>query len=242
MKYAPLLLLLVTFSCSQDNWHTVTHREDILDWMTMSPDIRGGNHLEGSANPLYTNVWKDKFYWTKGAEGWPWDIQLYDDKYVYLWITELTWDDPHTFKKFHTATGGDKSFPFAPRYVALTTIPQKVSTITIPDSSYEYHTSCSTFVVKGLKHAINEVWGPYPSVWYGGDVGSVTELVISYRYNCDDKYSSCSDKEQFHLAKPYGLVKWEHDTLQDDGTYVQDAVTVFNKLESGITTPVFPCF
>src|SRR5689334_3664292 len=77
---------------------------DMLDWMTLDSNMRGNYHMAGSANPLYTNMGSGKFYWTKGAKGTPWDIQLYDSKYIYLWITELNWNDPHTFKKFANNT------------------------------------------------------------------------------------------------------------------------------------------
>jgi len=29
-------------------------------------------------------------------------------------------------------------------------------------------------------------------------------LVISYRYTCDSDYSNCANKEEYHLARPYG--------------------------------------
>src|SRR6266571_2436450 len=61
---------------------------DMLDWMTMDSDLRSSKHLTGSANPLYTLIHSGKFYWTKGGNGYPWDIQLYDNNYIYLWITE----------------------------------------------------------------------------------------------------------------------------------------------------------
>ena len=64
---------------------------DMLDWMTMDSGLRNSNYLVGTANPLYTDLAGSKFYWTKGAKGYPWDIQLYDGKYIYLWITEYAW-------------------------------------------------------------------------------------------------------------------------------------------------------
>jgi hypothetical protein len=63
---------------------------DMLDWMTLDSGLRASNFLQGNANPLYTNIWSSKFYWTKGASGYPWDIQLFDNNYIYLWITEWT--------------------------------------------------------------------------------------------------------------------------------------------------------
>jgi len=44
-------------------------------------------------------------------------------------------------------------------------------------------------------------------------------LVISYQYSCDKNLQNCKNKEEFHVAQPYGLVKWQHQVLQADGTY-----------------------
>src|SRR5215468_818076 len=59
---------------------------DMLDWMTMDSDLRSTYHLEGTSNPVYTLMAPGKFYWIKSGRGYPWDIQLYDNKYIYLWI------------------------------------------------------------------------------------------------------------------------------------------------------------
>src|SRR5215510_8277213 len=82
-----------TISCSSGEY-------DMLDWMTLDSDLRSKDHLSGTANPLYTTMESTKFYWTKGGSGSPWDIQLYDDKYIYLWVTEYSWSDPESYKKF----------------------------------------------------------------------------------------------------------------------------------------------
>ncbi len=55
---------------------------DMLDWMTMDSDLRSSKYLGGSANPLYTDMWAGKFYWTKSGTGYPWDIQLYDNNNI----------------------------------------------------------------------------------------------------------------------------------------------------------------
>jgi hypothetical protein len=68
-------------------------------------------------------------------------------------------------------------------------------------------------------------------------------MVISYRYNCDSNYWNCGDKEEYHLAKPYGLVKWQHEKLQPNGKYAPpDTVTYMNRLVPGQTRPVWACF
>lgn len=79
---------------------------DVLQWMVMQPADKNGNplasrfHMTGTANPLFTTMQKDRFFWTKTGSGYPWDVQLYDDNYIYLWVTELNWQDPTTYKVF----------------------------------------------------------------------------------------------------------------------------------------------
>ena len=213
---------------------------DMLDWMTMRSDLRYAHHMTGTANPIYTHREANRFLWTKTDQGYPWDIQLYDNHYIYLWVTELDWQNPRTYKAFHGATSGNFNMPLAPRF-AHPGYPG--STITVSDSSYEIHSDCDQFVTKNLGHVVNQVWGPYQE-WLGGDLPEpIITMVISYRYTCDANYSNCQNKEEYHLAKPYGLVKWQHETLLANGTYgPPDSVTVFNHMEAGQVTPLTSCF
>lgn len=207
---------------------------DMLDWMTMDSNMRGGYHMAGNANPLYTSMAPGKFYWTKGASGEPWDIQLFDSQYVYLWITEWNWNDPHTFKKFANNT----NMPLVPR-CAKAGFPG--STIYVPNTSYQTYSDCTHYVTQNLLKGVNQVWGPY-WVNLGGQLPVNLEvLVASYRYNCDSSYGSCGDKEEFYFAQKYGLVQWVHYSLVS-GSYEMKQKTVFNEIRAGGTSPVFPCF
>src|SRR5512142_378629 len=66
---------------------------DMLAWMTMDPTMAATQHMSGNHNPIYTTVQPDRFFWTKTGQGFPWDIQLYDKDYIYLWVTELNWQN-----------------------------------------------------------------------------------------------------------------------------------------------------
>jgi len=207
---------------------------DMLDWMTMDSGLRGWNHLAGSANPLYTAISSNKFYWTKGVNGFPWDIQLYDSHYIYLWITEFAWSDPHTYKKFSYNT----NMPLAPR-CARGGYPG--STLTVPDTTYDIYTSCQHHTTHNLKKAVNQVYGPY-SMSFGGNLpNNLPTLVVSYRYSCDNAYSNCSNKEEFYFTQKYGLAQWVYYVLVN-GKYQQQQKSVFNTLKSGTATPNFACF
>ena len=89
---------------------------DMLAWMTMDPTLASSHHMSGTANPVYTNLASDRFFWTKTGQGYPWDIQLYDNNYIYLWVTELNWQNPSTYKVFHDPVLGDYNLPLVPRF------------------------------------------------------------------------------------------------------------------------------
>lgn len=209
---------------------------DMLDWMTMDADLRTTYHLEGSSNPVYTVMQPGKFYWIKGGLGYPWDIQLYDNNYIYLWITELSWTVPESYKKFTDNT----NLPLVPR---CATAGSPGSTILLSNTNYDLHTNCAQTcsVTLGLQTTINEVWGPY-NISLGGSLpDNLQTLIISYRYNCDDNYQNCIDKEEYYVNQRYGLVQWVHSILAN-GTYAQVRKTVLNTMVVGVVTPYFPCF
>ncbi|MGC2198511.1 MAG: hypothetical protein WA628_27830 [Terriglobales bacterium] len=251
MKHLPVLALLVGLTGCGVNMANpadphltptanLAQTYDMLSWMTMSPTLSSDHHMAGTANPLYTKKTSTRMYWTKAASGYPWDIQLFDQNYIYLWVTELDWMNPRSFKAFHSPRLGKFNLPLVPRY-AKGGFPG--SSVKISDSSYEIHSDCNTFVTKNLGHVINEVWGPYKESLGGQLPSNLPTLVISYRYSCDANYANCANKEEFHVAKPYGLVKWQHQSLGGNGTYnPPDNVTYFNHVVSGQTSPITSCF
>jgi hypothetical protein len=212
---------------------------DMLDWMTMDSDLRSTYHMEGTSNPIYTLVEPGKFYWVKGANGYPWDIQLYDSKYIYLWITELSYSVPQSYKKFTNNT----NLPLAPRCATAGTSAAG-STIKVTNTNYDMHTNCSNTcsVTLGLQTSINQVWGPYFYSFGGSLPSNLKTLVIRYQYNCNSSFAGCKDREEYYVTQRYGLVQWVHYVLASSGSYVQVQKTVLNKLVVGVVTPYFPCF
>jgi hypothetical protein len=211
----------------------------MLDWMTMDSDLRSTYHMEGTSNPIYTIMDSGKFYWVKGANGYPWDIQLYDSKYIYLWVTELSYSVPQSYKKFTNNT----NLPLAPRCATAGTSAAG-STIKVSNTNYDMHTNCSNTcsVTLGLQTSINQVWGPYYYSFGGSLPSNLKTLVIRYQYNCDSSFANCKDREEYYVTQRYGLVQWVHYVLASSGSYVQVQKTVLNKLVVGVVTPYFPCF
>jgi hypothetical protein len=207
---------------------------DMLDWATLDPDLSADHHMAGNANPLYTFMDKDRFYWMKGAKGYPWDIQLVDNNNIYLWVTEDVWSQPNSFKK----SLNDKNMPLTPRCAQGG---QPGTSIKSDDTSFEIVQKCVTKKKSNLGKMINEVWGPTPMT-FGGDIPDDSDtLIVTYRYDCDKHYDQCNDREEFYMVQRYGLVRWDHSKWKK-GAYVQDNMTVYNKLvPGGPSAPDFPC-
>ena len=215
--------------------------EDMLNWFTMAPDLRDDHHLEGTNNPMFTTVLPPdddglgKFIWTKSKKGFPWDVKLYDDHSIYIWLTEASWTDAHTYKAF----ANQRALPLSPRCVNLSDSDPK-STMQISDTTFEVHSSCKDYVTKNLKKAVTRVYGPRP-MNFGGDLPpDLPTMMASYQYICDSSYRNCRDKEEFYLAKPYGIVEWRHYKLEGDD-YQLVKTTTFNRVVKGQTKPILPC-
>jgi len=116
-----------TNSCAAGNGYW-----DILSIMMMDPGLAANYHMEGITEGLpssyiYTH-WdanESKVYYTKNPQGNPWDINLYDSKFIYQWVTELGtwngknhWNDPTSCRKFNNGAQketSDLSMRWAPR-------------------------------------------------------------------------------------------------------------------------------
>ena len=212
---------------------------DMVTWFTMGSSWSKQYHLAGNNNPLYTYRGKT-FYWIKGAAGYPWDVNSYDDKYVYQWATEYHWTDPTSYKAF------DSALPWSPRCIEKPpagAYGTKLATITLPSTPYTiYGGSCTQSSNSNLGSVVNEVWGPTPMSLGGNLPKNAPTLTLSYRYSCNSSYDSCRYKETFDFQRPYGLVRWTYYILQN-GQYVQQNVSVFNSMVSGgAPAPDHPCW
>jgi hypothetical protein len=212
---------------------------DVMSWFAMGSSWSTLYHLTGNANPLYTYRGK-VFYWVKGASGSPWDVNYYDDHYIYQWATEYNWMDPTSYKAFNIA------MPWSPRCVnqpAAGVYGTKLATVRLPSAPYTvYGGSCTASSVKNLGYVINEIWGPTPMSLGGSLHNNALTMTLSYRYSCGSSYNNCRYKETFDFQRPYGLVRWIYSVLQN-GQYVQQSQSVFNnKVSGGSPIPDHPCW
>lgn len=190
---------------------------DMLDWMLMRADLRAANHLEGTkldlttpSNHIFTQLGTGNFYWVKGDSGYPWDINIFDDTYIYLSTTERTYGSASEGKRFESLTGsiGLKGVPFAKRSMSIG------DSVLSKDSRLAIYTACGVATYTDIGNVKVTLTGPYTETipGAGGNLpANLATIHLEYEWSLDTSYNhkSGSVKETYTLARPYGLVRWQ---------------------------------
>lgn len=187
----------------------------------------------------------------KNLRGWPWDLKLYDEMYVYDWITEGAngWSadpaiGPRSFKKFvRNHRGTDLSFQdgliMFPRYVDSQ---DARFTVTLGDGSTNYATFENCLEVgkaQSLGPVRQHLSGPF-TIYHGGDVGIQPTLIHQYYWS----NNGVPTLEENHYALNWGWVAWKLHTLnKKTGFYELQKETLEIDCERvNEVKIVFPCF
>jgi hypothetical protein len=214
-----------TVTCPSGQW-------DVLSVSVLDPGLVGKNyHMEGTltsssgtSTAYKFTTWDqsaNKVYYVKNPQGYPWDINLYDSKYIYQWITEVTWTDPYQYKKFNNGSGSstaDYSFPWAPRCGTPGS-----SSIWTPPTGTQYNTrfeihpqtpapspspsECTApYQAKNLGYTLVELKQVANFTIYDERTSPATaitalDLPLQYTWGCGSQnVDSCSDREVFDYA------------------------------------------
>jgi hypothetical protein len=154
------------------------------------------------------------------------DVKAFDQNYVYIRSTELTWTDNTTFKRFVN------DLPIAARCVAPDAPGPEIQVLS---TSFQYFSSCSAYKSSSLGSARNDLDAP-ALMNAGGNIGQVSMRVLHYRYNCDSSFQNCVNEEQFFLGSGYGLWQWKH---YKNGVLVSS--TLVNDIQTGTASGTLPC-
>lgn len=220
------LVIAQVFSCPAG-------KSDMMKYFAMAQDSRASQHMSGTTNPIYTDVFPNEDFaesgywlWLKSATANGFDVKSFDRNYIYMRSTELVWTDNKTFKRFA------HDFPIAARCV---TEGEPGPELKLKDTYFKYYSNCKSYKESNLGTAVNNLDAP-ALMDTGGNIGQVWTRVLHYHYNCNTDFAQCADEEQFFLANGYGLWQWSHF---HNGALV--ATTLINNIESGTTSATLPC-
>jgi hypothetical protein len=214
---------------------------DVLTYCTMPDTLRMSYGWEGEA---FDVVAPGKWTRIKNAKGYPWDIRLFDDSYVYDWITEVNYSNPRDYKKFvlnHLDANGRLAdgVPMFPRFLPDGFTHSEILT---PKSRsvYRMFLDCKwdqqATDIGDVRHTLS---GPF-LISHGGDVGTQPTLVHEYFWNGKSGLYMVVETNLYALN--FGWVRWSVANLIG-GVYVIQNVSVHSKLVK-MTVPkvVFDCF
>lgn len=242
-----------TISCpaNQGYW-------DTLSVMMLDPGLAPNYHMEGydsNNDPdayIYT-TWtpsENKVTYVKNPQGYPWDINLYDDQpslaglgYVYQWVTELNWSSDSQCKKFNNGSDSstaDDSFP----WVARCAVPGGANSTfwNSPPPSQPYNSNYYTISdgtitnQQNLDYTLTDLLPTGTITLYDTRQSptaqfSATAMPLQYNYTCylQGNVNSCQSREVFVYAvdtnvNPVDNVKhsygWVQWTLYNNTAYV----------------------
>jgi hypothetical protein len=226
LLFSSALVWAVPFSCP-------TGQADMMKYFILDQSLRHDHFLDGKPNPIYPEVFPDAdfadsgyWFWLKSPKAHGFDVKSYDEKYIYMRATELTWVDNTSFKRF------EHDLPIAARCVPESSPGPEIR---VSDTTFNYFSSCRTYKSSTVGTAVNNLDAPERTD-VGGNLGTVWTRVLHYRYNCDKHFKNCRDEEQFLLANGYGLYQWKH---YRNGELVKTAL--MNELREGRASAGLPC-
>jgi hypothetical protein len=193
-------------------------------------------------------------YW-----GYPWDINLFDTSYVYLWITEYSgasewWSDPYAYKAFNNGSS-NYSMRFTRRCVVPGDNGATSQLVNSPSGTYatqfyfvpksgdnptDSPTDCGSSSSAQLGYSYINVLSPQSNAFTlqdmvnGGNV-TLSLLPVTYRYNCNSS-GGCSSEEVYDYGYDasnnyYGLVQWTlYSSTNEGSTWTLVQQSQFNQL------------
>lgn len=204
-----------------------------MQYFVMSKQARDSEFVNGTANPLYTEVFPDEdfarsgyWFWFKSTSVHGFDVDVFDQSFVYLRSTELVWTDNTTFKRKH------QDVPIAARCVPLNAAGPEIQ---VADTQIDWYAKCTQYQSSFLGTIVNDLDAP-AQMDTGGNLGELATRVLHYHYNCDSSFQNCADEEQFFLGQGYGQWQWKH---YHNGALVNS--NLLNEIESGAATGTLPC-
>ena len=221
---------------------------DLLGYLLPDPAWAQEYHLEAPDNrgvgihpgqPVYVSLYGHQIWEMKSSAGFPWDMNTFDEQYIYRSVTEQSWSDPTSFKIFASlswqAMGVNGGIVWMPRRLQVGMFCPPIVTL---DSTYRvYSGGNQQYKVQSLGGPIEtHIEGPFEgryAVDFGGSLG-IAESCVRQVYKWGPGYMNM---EVNYYARGYGRCQWELWAMRETGTanmqYVRQRVSVFNNIVSG---------
>lgn len=216
---------------------------DALNYVVANPAWAQENHLAVSGaggQPTYSvvDVLNKRIWYMKGT-GFPWDMNTWDENFIYQSITENVWTNASTFKMFASKSypSGNGGIAWLPRYLNGFNAP-----LITPDSTYRTYSGCTTFAAQTLGGMIMTtaelglaLIEAIPS--FGTALDPATPVLVQ-RYFWGPGYVNM---EVNVYALGYGHVQWQLWTLVA-GVYALKQTSLFNTMVAASLPELsFPC-
>ena len=260
-----------TWDTSTNSWKSSGNVEhtDVPDVITSHDNntvwdtgkINSVKDYQGVPNGTYGGAPTPPFW------GYPWDINLFDDNYVYLWITENNWGDAYSYKAFNNGSSNN-SMLFTRRCVVpgdggATSVlvnyppntPGETNTteyFTVPSGNPTYTSSdCNSSTQAGLEYSIMTVEAVQSNSYTLYDTlnnnqpVSLSIVPVTYQWDCKSQSGNCGTEETFEFGfdannNNYGLVQWSsYSSPGNNSQYTTpNNLSVFNNLAQWNATEV----
>src|SRR5580765_969456 len=217
---------------------------DVLKFLTGLPTRTGLGHSFDIVTPIDAASGYGQWKHVKNEQGWPWDIRLYDSKYVYDWVTEKDWaSGPRAYKKFIQNHSNLQKLTFEdgmimfPRFVD--TISNKFDLDIPPElTNYAMFEDCRQVSAKSLGLVHQRLRGPF-LIDHGGDVKSQPTLIHQYYW----MNNGVATLEENYYGLGFGWVSWKLQVLDGQtGFYKSVQTTTENTVNPVLVKIDFPCF
>lgn len=200
---------------------------DVLDYMKPSINWMANYRLVDSTGKLNLSVVTktNQIWYLKGTGGFPWDMNTYDDDYVYQSLTDSpsSWTSPVFFQMFASpsnpnANGG---IIWSPRLIQENLANPPVDTL---DSTFRIYSAQNKYVTQNLGGPVRtQISGPTIQN-LGGDLGYQDTLILSYLWG-----SGFANQEVNTYVRNIGWVQWQKNILVNNIYQAQQKV-IYNKV------------
>jgi hypothetical protein len=224
-----------TWDSSTNSWESngkVLHN-DVPQVSTYSGQAWDTGKINSVKDFQYEPGYSAPPYW-----GYPWDINLFDTSYVYLWITEYSgaaewWSDPYAYKAFNNGSTNN-TMRFTRRCVVPGDDGTTSQLVNSPSGTYatqfffvpkdgdspQYNTNdCNSSSSSNLDYAIMTV-GAVQSNSYtlyntldNNSPITLSIVPVTYQWDCTSASGNCATEETYEFGfdssgNHYGLVQW----------------------------------